>query len=294
MFGYIRPLECELKVREQAEYRGAYCGLCKSIGRRYGQIERLTLSYDSAFLALVLAAVTDGMKYERGNCGPRVYRGKRPIAQPSPALDYAADVNILLAWNKAADDAADDGGVKAAAAHLALRRAYRKAASANRSLDESIRAAMKRLHAVELEKIASTDEPSDAFGKLLAAVILNAPTLPQSERAAAEWMFYNLGKWIYLMDAWDDREKDRKQGGYNPFLLSNMPKEQAAFLLNITRAEAEKGYDLIKQQSPSGLLDNIMRLGLEHAQQRMFTGQEGCGAAKARGRRIKETRNESL
>ena len=55
MFGYIRPLECELRVREQAEYRGTYCGLCKSIGIRYGQIERLTLSYDCAFLALVLA-----------------------------------------------------------------------------------------------------------------------------------------------------------------------------------------------------------------------------------------------
>ena len=287
MFGYIRPLECELKVREQAEYRGAYCGLCKSIGGRYGQIERLTLSYDCAFLALVLAAVTDGMQFERGNCGPRVYRGKRPIAQPNPSLDYAADVNVLLAWYKAADDAADDGGMKAAAAHLALKRAYRKAANANRPLDDAIRAAMRRLHAVELEKIASTDEPSDAFGKLLAAVILHAPMLPQSERAAAEWMFYNLGKWIYLMDAWDDRERDRKQGGYNPFLLSNMPEEQAAFLLNISRAEAEKGYDLLSLQTPSGLIDNIMRLGLEHAQERVLTGQEARGATKARGRRIK-------
>ena len=287
MFGYIRPLECELKVREQAEYRGAYCGLCKSIGGRYGQIERLTLSYDCAFLALVLAAVTDGMQFERGNCGPRVYRGKRPIAQPNPSLDYAADVNVLLAWYKAADDAADDGGMKAAAAHLALKRAYRKAANANRPLDDAIRAAMRRLHAVELEKIASTDEPSDAFGKLLSAVILHAPMLPQSERAAAEWMFYNLGKWIYLMDAWDDREKDRKQGGYNPFLLSNMPEEQAAFLLNISRAEAEKGYDLLSLQTPSGLIDNIMRLGLEHAQERVLTGQEARGATKARGRWIK-------
>ena len=55
MFGYIRPLEGELKVREQREYRGYYCGLCKSIGARYGQIERLSLSYDCAFLAALLA-----------------------------------------------------------------------------------------------------------------------------------------------------------------------------------------------------------------------------------------------
>ena len=98
MFGYIRPLECELKVREQAEYRGVYCGLCKSIGRRYGQLERLTLSYDCAFLALTLFALTGGAAFTPGNCGPRVYRGKRPIADPSAILDYAADVNVLLAW----------------------------------------------------------------------------------------------------------------------------------------------------------------------------------------------------
>ena len=108
MFGYIRPLECELRVREQQEYRGVYCGLCKSIGRRFGQLERLTLSYDCAFLALSLFAIAGGETFSRGNCGPRIYRGKRPIADASPVLDYAADVNVLLAWHKAADDERDE------------------------------------------------------------------------------------------------------------------------------------------------------------------------------------------
>lgn len=278
MFGYIRPLECELKVREQAEYRGVYCGLCKSIGRRYGQIERLTLSYDCAFLALVLAAAADGLQFERGNCGPRVYRGKRPIALPSPALDYAADVNVLLAWYKAADDEADEHSVKAAASRLALRRAYRKAAGEHPKLDGEIRESMSRLHEAEVKRIASTDEPSDAFGRLLSAVILHAPMLPQSERDAAGWMFYNLGKWVYLIDAWDDRESDGKHGNYNPFLMSQMPAEKAEFYLNITRGEAEKAYDLLTHAAPSGLLDNIIRLGLHHTQRRILAGPEGCEA----------------
>ncbi|NLI54979.1 MAG: hypothetical protein GX417_11780 [Clostridiales bacterium] len=281
MFGYIRPLECELKVREQAEYRGLYCGLCKSIGRRYGQLERLTLSYDCAFLALVLLAVTGGAKFSAGNCGPRVYRGKRPIAQPSLELDYAADVNVLLAWYKAADDAADEKSASAAVSRLALLRAYRKAAGAHPSLDEAIGRSMASLRVVEAEGVASTDEPSDAFGRLLADVVLHAPMLPQSERAAAEWMFYNLGKWVYLVDAWDDRESDAKRGGYNPFLLSQMTCERAAFLLNITKNEAEKGYDLLSLSAPNGLLDNIMRLGLTHTQKRVLAGQEGCDAQTA-------------
>lgn len=281
MFGYIRPLECELKVREQAEYRGIYCGLCKSIGRRYGQLERLTLSYDCAFLALTLFAVCGNAKFSPGNCGPRVYRGKRPIAEPSPALDYAADVNVLLAWHKAADDAADEKSGKAALARLALRRAYRKAAKANPELDQEIRRSMALLHALEANETASTDEPSNAFGTLLAAVMLHAPMLPQSEHKAAQWMFYNLGKWVYLMDAWDDREKDQKNGNYNPFLLSGMEREQAAFLLNITRNEALKAYDLLTLVAPSGLLGNIMTLGLSHAQERVLTGERGCAAEQS-------------
>ena len=276
MFGYIRPLECELKVREQAEYRGYYCGLCKSIGARYGQLERLSLSYDCAFLAALLSAISGGAGFSRGNCGPRCYRGKRAIANASPALDYAADVNVLLAWYQAADDAADDRSAKALAARLAFSRAFRKAAKRHPELDRAIRENTERLHVLERAHTASTDEPSDTFGKTLSAVILHAPMLPQSERQAAEWMFYNLGRWIYLIDAWDDREKDEKSGGYNPFVLGKKSAEDAEFLLNITQSEAEKGYNLISFASPSGLMDNIMRLGLDAVQRRVLKKESAC------------------
>lgn len=281
MFGYIRPLECELKVREQAEYRGYYCGLCKSIGARYGQLERLSLSYDCAFLAALLSAISGGAGFSRGNCGPRCYRGKRAIANASPALDYAADVNVLLAWYQAADDAADERSAKALAARLALSRAYRKAAKRHPELDRAIRDNTERLHVLERAHTASTDEPSDTFGKTLSAVILHAPMLPQSERQAAEWMFYNLGRWIYLIDAWDDREKDEKSGGYNPFLITKMEPERARFLLNVTLNEVSKAYDLLNLQQPSGLLDNIIRLGLDSAQRRVFKDQTECKTADA-------------
>ena len=279
MFGYIRPLECELKVREQQEYRGFYCGLCKSIGARYGQLERLSLSYDCAFLAALLSAISGEAGFSRGNCGPRCYRGRRLMANRSPELDYSADVNVLLAWYQAADDATDEKSWKAFAARTAFRRAYRKAAKTHPALDRAIREHTDRLHAFEAEQIASTDEPSDTFGRTLAAVILHAPMLPERERAAAEWMFYNLGKWVYLIDAWDDRARDRKSGGYNPFLRTEMESEQARFLLNITRNEIGKAYDLLTLRRPSGLIDNIIDLGLESVQRRVFGEQaDGCAA----------------
>lgn len=95
-------------------------------------------------------------------------------------------------------------------------------------------------------------------------IVHQAPEVPQQERAPLEWMFYNLGRWIYLIDAWEDRAKDEKRGGFNPFLLAGMSREEAAFLLHVSLTEAEKGYDLLSIVSHKDLLDNIMRLGCRH------------------------------
>ena len=91
-------------------------------------------------------------------------------------------------------------------------------------------------------------------------------------------MYYNLGKWVYLMDAWDDREKDEESGNYNPFLLSEMEQEQATFFLNVARNEAIKAYDLLSLREPGGVLENIMELGLLQAQARVLAGERVCAA----------------
>ena len=58
MFGYIVPLKQELRMRELAQYNAYYCGLCASIGARFGQAARLTLNYDSTFLAMLLTGLS--------------------------------------------------------------------------------------------------------------------------------------------------------------------------------------------------------------------------------------------
>ena len=54
MFGYIRPNKPELLVKEYDLYKSAYCGLCKRMGKDYGRLSRLALSYDGTFLARAL------------------------------------------------------------------------------------------------------------------------------------------------------------------------------------------------------------------------------------------------
>ena len=56
MFGYIKPLKCELKIREYDYYRSSYCGLCNSLRIRYCVIARFIVNYDFVFFALLLSA----------------------------------------------------------------------------------------------------------------------------------------------------------------------------------------------------------------------------------------------
>lgn len=261
MFGYIRPMECELKVREQALYRAYYCGLCKTIGERYGQTARAVLNYDCTFLALVLSAFSEAPQCVSGGCVPKPWKQKRPIAPHQPALEYAADVNVLLSYYRQADNWNDERRYAALGAKLLLRRAARRAAQRRPALSSAIARRLDALSGLERANTKETDLPAGAFADLMRDIIRFAPDIPERCQLPAEWMFYNLGRWIYLMDAWEDRKRDAAHGCYNPFLAANTSPEDASFLLHVSLTEAEKAYDLLSLQSHVGLLDNIMHLG---------------------------------
>ena len=69
MLGYVTIEKGELKVKDFDLYQAYYCGICKAIGKRLGQVPRMTLSYDAVFLAMVLDGLTDGeAKVLREHC----------------------------------------------------------------------------------------------------------------------------------------------------------------------------------------------------------------------------------
>ena len=261
MFGYVRPLTDELKVCELHAYKGCYCGVCRAIGARSGQLARMLLRYDCAFLAAIVGAETGETAYKKRRCLFHPFRGKRPVAVSSPAVDYAADVNVLLGWHALNDRRRDDGSVIAAGLCLLLRGARKRAAKARPALDAEIARCLLDLAAIERRTDICTDEPSDVFGRIMRAVAEHAPLSRREDLPAWQWMFYNLGRWIYLIDAWDDLPRDRKRGAFNPFLTAGDTKEDAAFLLHMSLLEAEKGYDLATFSGPHGLTDNILKLG---------------------------------
>ena len=212
----MRPSDGRLTEADRETFRGAYCGLCHTLGRRYGLVGRMILNYDLTFLAMVLSRGT-GETCDR-RCAVHPFR-KRRCAADDPAFDTAADMSVILTWWQLRDGVADHGfwgRWKYRFLSLLLHRAYRKAKARQPELDKRIQTNLDKLSALEREKCAIPDEAADTFALLLRDMAALSP--PGIKRRVLEEMLYHLGRWIYLVDALDDLKEDSRSGNYNPLL----------------------------------------------------------------------------
>ena len=106
MFGYVRPSDDRLSERDRDAFRAAYCGLCHTLGRRYGLAGRMILNYDLTFLAMVLSDGEGETCLRR--CAVHPIR-RRCCAANDPALDTAADMSVILTYWQLRDGVADHG-----------------------------------------------------------------------------------------------------------------------------------------------------------------------------------------
>ena len=121
MFGYVTANAKDLDKSQKQRYGAVYCGICRQIRERSSQTARLSLSYDMAFLALLLMSL-----YEPEETAGKRACGLHPI-KPRPWVDstyirYAADMNVALAYYKALDDVQDDGSKSAKLAASVLQK----------------------------------------------------------------------------------------------------------------------------------------------------------------------------
>ncbi len=276
MLGFVGPLKNELKVRELTLYQAWYCGLCKTLRQEFGQIPRFVLDYDCTFLALLLAAAEGkGEPCSLSRCGYKPLRKKAPVAAPNQALSYAADVNVLLYYYKLLDDWHDERKSGALIAKTALHAAKQKAVLRRPDVAAVIGRGIDALSEMEARKEQSIDCVADAFAGLLRDLLCLYPFLQAKQKDALSWLGYHLGRWIYFMDAWQDREKDQKTAAYNPFLINRAEKERAAYLLYAALSEIEKAYDLLEIYDNKGVLDNIIYYGCRHKTQLLLEGENG-------------------
>ncbi len=261
MLGYVIIDKDELKVKEYDVYQSYYCGLCKSISGRIGQIPRMTLSYDAVFLAIVLASVDnekDVIKQE--SCFLHPIR-KRPVTRNNEAIDYAADMMIILAYHKFNDDWMDEHSFTGFAGKSMLLAAYRKLHKKYPEICHSVESALKELSKLEKEHSGNVDKTAEAFATLMEVLFTGFYKDKSMNRILGQFG-KGLGKWIYVIDALDDYSKDIVKKQYNPLIYRKTGFENIDVLLYNYLAETMMAYDLLEINKNQGIIENVLFKGL--------------------------------
>lgn len=261
MFGYVTIDKLELKVREYYKYRGYYCGLCTSLKDKYSQLGRFTLNYDMTFLILVLSSL-----YEVENTS----YNKRCIVHPlnkrlvitNEITEYAAAMNIILAYYSCKDNWADEKDLKSLLYSQVLNKDYKRAVSFYEKKAEYIKKCLDNITKLEEENTDDLDAISNEFGNLMAELMLYKDDYWKETLSKVGFF---LGKYIYILDAYIDMEDDRKSGSFNPFLSMKLDNNIDKFvndilILNLSFLNNE--LDKLPLIQDKGIIDNIIYSGI--------------------------------
>ncbi len=276
MFGYITICRNSLSDPGYETFRSYYCGLCRETGRRCSQSARIGLSYDITFLAILLSSVDadeNDIKNRRCIMHPAV---KKSFTENDRAISYAADIGVMLSYLKLLDDWRDDGSIKALFAMTFFYTGVRKARKRYPRIYCEIRRCLDKLSLLEKNGCALIDETADCFAKILELLFTPDFISDKNERRVLAWLGYNVGRWIYIIDAFNDLEKDIKKKDYNTFAaaykektaeeIKNKVRETLNVSMTFTLENAASAYDLLNIRKNKEILDNIMYTALKKKQ----------------------------
>ena len=275
MFGYVKVNKDELRLREYNVYKSYYCGLCKTLKSEYGYFSRFVLNYDSVFLALLLSSVTnDDYDLKNEICIAHPTK-KIPIMVKNKSLTYSAAVMVILALLKSEDDIHDEKSLKAFFTYLLLFNARRKLKKRYKNLYEDCKNQINKLSILEKNNCTDLDNLSDCFANLLK--LLFSPDFITDEKQVRilSHIGYMLGRFIYIIDAFEDIEKDKKKNAFNPFIVAEkVPDNDELFnLLTFNLSSLANAYELLNLKVNKPSLDNIIYLGLSGVLDKTVEGE---------------------
>ena len=263
MFGYIKIYKPELKVKHYEAYRGIYCSLCKTLKNEYGLFATLTLNYDFTLLALTrLAFAKECCGFKDSRCAFNPLKKCQQCVTGNEQLSYSAAAAMIMCYHKENDDIADSSLLKGffkrmVKPYFAMKR--KKAIKKYPALDEIISRAMAEQAEVEKRGNAGIDASAHLSAKAMGEILsfgFDGETKEKLNRFG-----YLAGRWVYLMDALDDMEADRKTHSYNVFNNINNEKEakeKAVGVINLTAAQLAHEAEKMDPARFGEILDNIV------------------------------------
>lgn len=261
MFGFVTAQLKLLSEEQAARYRECYCGLCHSLKQRHGELTRFTLTYDMTFLILLLSSLYEpDEEANESTCAPHPFKAQK--FWQNEISDYAADMNVALAYLNCLDDWKDDWSLVSLAEAKLMEKAFNEICLRYPRQCRAMQDSIKKLSELEEKRIDDADAASKAFGSLMAELFVYKEDY---------WSGYlrrfgmALGQFIYIMDACIDLRDDKRYYKYNPMLhLFNRidEKEQFKTILEMLMGECVKAFEALPLLQDAELIQNILCFGV--------------------------------
>lgn len=261
MFGYVNIYKPELKMKDFYKYKAYYCGLCKTLKDKYGSFGQMTLTYDMTFLIILLTSLYESnTDHEIHRC--IVHPVKKHDTLCNEITDYAADMNIVLSYYHLLDNWQDDKSIAGFTGTKLLKKKFNKICNKYPRQCQAISNSLNQLKECENNDVQNIDMVSRCFGELMSELFVYKEDM--WEPTLRKFGFF-LGKYIYIIDAYEDLEEDIKKGRYNP-LKSTSQKDsyetECKNILNIMIAESTIEFEKLPCLLDADILRNILYEGV--------------------------------
>ncbi len=261
MFGYITIHKDELKIKDYNRYHAYYCGLCRELSKRHGELSRLTLTYDMTFLVILLTGLYEPETIQAQFRCP-LHPVKKLPCLSNEYTQYAADMDVLLSYYNLKDDWTDEKKLSSLAMTKILKNSCNKIATEYPAQGAALTQYMQKLLTCEQNNIKDLDTAAGYTGEMLGKIF----ALKEDEWAEGLYKLgFYLGKFIYLCDAWEDLHKDKRNGNYNPLIYyESSPNfaEMVKDILTMMAAECAREFECLPVLEDADILRNILYSGI--------------------------------
>ncbi|MBQ2769385.1 MAG: hypothetical protein IJF44_05380 [Clostridia bacterium] len=285
MFGYIRTDTPYLYIKDDILYKAMYCGVCKGIAEVCGHKARMGLSYDTTFLSVVMHNIAgQDVEIEKSHCLTHCIR-VRPMAAVDELTRKIGALNTALVYYKYTDDIMD--GDRGRGKRLWFKKGFKRVKKLYPEIARIVQSNLANQEKTEKAKVDSLDRAADATATMLAE--FSDYALGEKANEYTRNLFYAVGKWIYLIDALDDYDKDKKKNAYNPFILAygadckekltcGEKAEEIRYVFHSLFFDIRENLSHIEFHFNRDLSDNILLRGLPAMTDKVLQG--GCKVCK--------------
>ena len=213
MFGYLQVDKSTLDDGQRGLYQTFMCGLCFASKKHFSNVARVAINYDINFFNVLFHSFANvDVEIQKHNCIAHPIK-KRTVCNPTQLMDNLAIANVLLVYLNLYDDVVDEGGIKKKTALRMFKRDYHKAQKLMPELDKALTQNYDELRKLEQSGCNVLDKVCHPFAQMSQEF---AKHILQTDNKYLLNLCYNVGKWVYLIDALDDIKKDLSKGVYNP------------------------------------------------------------------------------